>query len=290
MPGGDSLDPLVRVTREGDEDFPSALRGLEGAPRLLYWIGSRWPPPARAVAVVGSRAATPYGLEMAWQLATDLARAGVSVVSGMARGIDQAAHEGALTAGGVTVAVLAARPETAYPPQSHDLHSRVLAAGAVCSPFPRGVAPRPSLFLTRNRVVAGLARGVIVVEAGPRSGAHTTASWARRWGRFVAAVPGDVTRESSLGTLALLRQGAVAVGDAGHVLAEMDRGAGDGEDAASRLRAALGPRPQSPAALARRAGMSEREARAELVLLELSGAVERRAGGRYARRREGKGG
>jgi DNA processing protein len=234
------------------------------------------------VAIVGSRAATAYGLEMAWQLAADLARAGVLVVSGMARGIDQAAHEGALTAGGATVAVLAARPETAYPPESHELHARILSAGAVCSPFPRGTAPRPSLFLTRNRVVAGLSRGVIVVEAGPRSGAHTTAKWARQWGRFVAAVPGDVTRESSLGTLALLRGGAIPVGDAGHVLAEMDRA---GDDPAARLLAALGGRWQSPHALARRAGLSEKDAQAQLVLLELSGAIERRPGGRYARRK-----
>jgi DNA processing protein len=229
------------------------------------------------------RAATPYGLEIAWQLAADLARAGILVVSGMARGIDQAAHEGALAAGGVTLAVLAARPETAYPPQSHELHARMLSAGAVCSPFPRGTAPRPSLFLTRNRVVAGLSRGVIVVEAGPRSGAHTTALWARRWGRFVAAVPGDVTRETSLGTLALLRRGAVPIGDAGHVLAEMDRGS---DDPAARLLDALGSRAQSPEALARRAGVSEKDARAQLVLLELSGVIERRPGGGYARRRE----
>ena len=286
MPG---RDRLVRVTRAGDSDFPKALAGLAGAPRTLYWLGSPWPPPERAVALVGSRAATPYGLEMARQLAADLARAGVLVVSGMARGIDQAAHEGALAAGGITVAVLAAGPETAYPPQSHDLHARILAAGAVCSPFAPGVAPRPSLFLTRNRVVAGLSRGVIVVEAGPRSGAHTTARWGRRWGRFVAAVPGDVTRENSLGTLALLRRGAIPVGDAGHVLAELDRH-GEGpsaKDPAARLLDALGARAQSPEAIARKAGVSEKEASAQLVLLELSGAVERRPGGRYARRREG---
>jgi DNA processing protein len=279
---------LVRVTDHDDPDFPSSLRDLPGAPRKLFWIGERWPPSQRAVAVVGSRAATPYGLEMAWQLSADLARAGVLVVSGMARGIDQAAHQGALAAGGTTVAVLAAEPETAYPPPSHDLHARILAQGAVCSPFPRGTAPRPSLFLTRNRVVAGLCRGVIVVEAGTRSGAHTTALWARRWGRFVAAVPGDVTRENSLGTLALLRRGALPVGDAGHVLAEIDRTSADSDacDPASRLLEAMGRRGQSPDGLARRAGLSEEDARAQLVLLELAGAIERRPGGRYGRRRE----
>ena len=284
MRGGDSF--AVRVTSPDDPDFPGSLRGLSGGPARLFWIGASWPPPERAVALVGARAATPYGLEMAWQLSADLARAGVAIVSGMARGIDQAAHEGALAAGGVTVAVLAAEPETAYPPHSHDLHARILLQGAACSPFPRGTAPRPSLFLTRNRVVAGLSRGVIVVEAGPRSGAHTTAKWARRWGRFVAAVPGDVTRETSLGTLGLLRRGAVAVGDCGHVLAELDRASATAGDPASRLLEALGPRARTPDALARHAGLSGEDTRAQLVLLELAGAVERRPGGRYARRRE----
>ena len=286
MRGGDCL---VRVTHHDDPDFPFSLCDLAGAPRQIFWIGERWPPPERAVAIVGSRAATAYGLEMAWQLSADLARAGVTVVSGMARGIDQAAHEGTLAAGGTTVAVLAAEPETAYPPLSHDLHARILAQGAVCSPFPRGTAPRPSLFLTRNRVVAGLSLGVVVVEAGPRSGAHTTAKWARRWGRFVAAVPGDVTRENSLGTLALLRRGATPVGDAGHVLAEIDRQALGAGDPRSRLLEAIGPLGQTPDALARKAGLSEPDARAQLVLLELSGAIERRPGGRYARRREKEG-
>jgi DNA processing protein len=275
---------LVRVTNHDDADFPSSLQNLPGAPRRLFWVGERWPPPERAVAIVGSRAATPYGLEMAWQLSADLARAGVTVVSGMARGIDQAAHLGALAAGGTTVAVLAAEPETAYPPPSHDLHARILDEGAVCSPFPRGTVPRPGLFLTRNRVVAGLSRGVIVVEAAHRSGAHTTARWARRWGRFVAAVPGDVTRENSLGTLALLRRGAVPVGDAGHVLAEIDRVASPAFDPLSRLLEVMGVRGQSPDALARRAGLSEADVRAQLVQLELSGLIERRPGGRYARR------
>ena len=282
MPGGDCL---VRLTRRGDPDFPLALGDLEGVPPHLFWIGSRWPPPERSVAVVGSRAATDYGLEMAWRLSADLVRAGVAVVSGMARGIDQAAHEGALAAGGVTFAVLAVSPGTAYPREAHDLHERILLHGAACSPFPHGVAPRPSLFLTRNRVVAGLSRGVIVVEAAAQSGARTTASWAKRWGRFVGAVPGDVTREGSLGTLALLRGGAVPIGDAGHVLHELEHAAVP-LDPASRLLEAVKTRPQTVAALARHAGLSESEAITHLVALELAGAIERRSGGRYARRRE----
>jgi DNA processing protein len=286
MPGGNRL--VVRATRAGDADFPSALVDIGGVPHLLFWIGSVWPPPTRAVALVGARAASPYGLEMAWQLGADLARAGVAVVSGMARGIDEAAHLGALAGGGTTFAVLAASPGTAYPPQSHDLHAEILLHGAACSPFPEGAIPRPGLFLMRNRVVAGLSLGVVVVEAGPRSGAHTTAAWARRWGRFVGAVPGDVIRDTSLGTLTLLRRGAVPIGDAGHVLAEIERAApaeACGEVTAQLL-AALGTRSESPATLARRVGMSERDAAAALVLLELSGALERRPGGRYARRPE----
>lgn len=282
MPGGGSFE---RVTREDDFDFPSVLRGLAGAPRVLYWLGSVWPPPKRAVALVGSRAASPYGEEMAFMLAADLARSGVCVVSGMARGIDTVAHHGALAAGGTTLAVLAASPGTAYPPSSHDLHAEILTQGAACSPFPEGTALRPGLFLTRNRVVAGLSLGVVVVEAGLRSGAHTTAAWARRWGRFVGAVPGDLIRDNARGSLALLRSGAIPIGDAGHVLAEIDR-VSPATDPPSRLLEMLAPGPQSVAALARRAGMAEREVVAALVTLELTGAVDRRPGGRYRRREE----
>jgi len=287
MPGGVVLQRVARDHR----DYPRLLLDLPRPPATLFWCGVAWPPPDRAVAVVGARAATAYAVEMAWRLAADLARAGVAVVSGLARGVDAAAHEGALDAGGRTVAVLAVSPGTAYPPESRALHEALLARGACCSEFADGTAPRPGLFLRRNRIVAGLARGVVVVEAGERSGALTTARWARRLGRFVAAVPGDVTRDGSRGTLALLRSGATAVGDAGHVLELLERALptapGAEEPLAARLLAALDVGPQGVAALAARAGCEPQEAAAALVTLELTGAVERRPGGRFERRARG---
>ena len=276
---------LHRCARD-EAGYPALLAALPAPPAALYWRGAAWPPPSRAVAMVGSRSASRYGLEMAWQLAADLARAGVTVVSGMARGVDAAAHGGALSSGGHTVAVLAASPGTAYPPQSRELHETILARGAACSEFPDGTVLRPGLFLRRNRIVAGLALGVIVVEAGPRSGALTTARWARRWGRFVGAVPGDITREGSLGTLALLRGGAVAIGDAGHVLELVERAEPPPSEggAAARVLAATGAAPASIAVLAARATATVEETRAALLVLELGGSVERRPGGRFARR------
>lgn len=291
--------PIVRVTRFGDDDYPMALVSLEAPPHILYWVGARWPPRERAVAIVGSRAASPYGLEVASALAADLARAGVSVVSGMARGIDAAAHEGALSAGGETVAVLAAPPQTAYPADVAFLHAHILRGGAACAEYPRGTALRPGLFVRRNRLVSGLSLGVVVVEAGPRGGALSTARRAREQRRFVAAVPGDVTRENALGTLALLRGGAVPVGDAGHVLAlveraERERGPArpdrerEGDDA-ERVRRMLAEGPQSPDEIARRLSWKVERACATLVTLEMAGAVARISGGRYELPRGGSG-
>jgi DNA processing protein len=285
--------PTPRRACRGDEDYPQALLDLPDPPRELYWIGAHWPPPLRAVAVVGSRAATAYGREVADALAGDLARAGICVVSGLARGVDAHAHRAALAAGGDTVAVLAAAPQCAYPPDMLALHQEVLRRGAACAEFGPARPLRPGLFVRRNRIVSGLALGVVGVEAGPHSGALTTARAARRQGRFVAAVPADVTRETSLGCLALLRAGATAVGHAGHVLALVEeawqrragaiRGAGAELDAPAALLAALGGRAAGPDALARRLGWSAARAQGVIASLEMAGALRRLPGGRYRR-------
>jgi DNA processing protein len=219
---------------------------------------------------------------MAGTLAADLARAGVAVISGMARGIDSAAHRGALEAGGVSIAVLAADPERPYPPESEDLHRALIERGAVCAEYPGGTPLRRGLFLRRNRILAGLGVGVVVVEAGRRSGALSTAGTARASGRFVAAVPGDVTRESALGCVHLLRQGAVAVSCAGDVLAEMLRQESAGTEADRELLGALA-RGGSAQSLALRLGMSPAEVAVRLSTLELAGLVERNSGGVYRR-------
>ena len=279
--------PAARLALPGAADFPPALADIPDPPARLYWIGAVWPPPCRAVAVVGARGASRYGLEVAAALAADLARAGVCVVSGMARGVDAAAHRAALASGGTTVAVLAASAESAYPPDMTALHADILAGGAACAEYPVGTALRRGLFVRRNRLVSGLSLGVVVVEAGPAGGALSTARAARRQGRFVAAVPGDVTRENSLGTLALLREGAVPVGHAGHVLA-LVAGAGGGAAAvgqgggADAVLRGLQEGVLTCDGVAARLGWSAARAAAALAALEMAGAVRRLPGGFYA--------
>ena len=217
---------------------------------------------------------------MAATLAVDLARAGVAVISGLARCVDAAAHSGALEAGGVSIAVLATSPERPYPPESKRLHRQLLERGAICAEYGSGTELRRGLFIRRNRIVAGLALGVVVVEAGVRSGALSTAAVAKQSGRFVAAVPGDVTRENALGCLWLLRQGAIAVGSAGDILARISDPDAPGGGKQDRLLSALRTC-ATVGALAVRLGRPPIEIRARLTVLELGGVVERDRSGGY---------
>jgi DNA processing protein len=164
-----------------------------------------------AVAVVGARRATPYGIEVAERLAGDLAARGVTIVSGFARGVDTAAHRAALAAGGRTIAVLGAGIDVVYPPENVALAREIVARGALVSQFPPGTPPLPYNFPTRNRTLAGLALAVIVVEAAERSGSLITAGFAADLGREVFAVPGKITAPTSAGTNGLLRDGATLV-------------------------------------------------------------------------------
>lgn len=191
--------------------YPAGLRDLPDPPAVLHWLGD----PALlagcdGVALVGARTATPYGLEVARSVARGLGAAGVTVVSGMAMGIDSAAHAGALEAGR-TIAVLATGADRPYPARSHGLHQRIIAAGCVVSEMPPGTTPRRWAFPARNRLIAALSAGSIVVEGGERSGSLITADFAAEAGRFVAAVPGPVTAPLSAGPHALLKAGAELV-------------------------------------------------------------------------------
>jgi DNA processing protein len=163
------------------------------------------------VAVVGTRRPTAYGVAVAGRLAADLAARGVTIVSGLARGIDTAAHAGALAAGGRTLAVLGTGLDVAYPPENRALAERIAGHGALLSQFPRGAPPLPHHFPLRNRTIAGLALGVVVVEAATRSGALITAGFAGELGRETFAVPGAVTSSQSAGTNGLIQDGAKLV-------------------------------------------------------------------------------
>lgn len=190
--------------------YPPLLATISSPPSL-HVRGSIIDDDALAIAIVGSRRATAYGLEVAGRIAADLAARGVTIVSGLARGIDTAAHRGALAAGGRTLAVLGSGIDVIYPPENGSLAAEIEAHGAIVSQFAPGTPPLPGYFPARNRTIAGLALGVVVVEATDRSGALITAGLAGDLGREVFAVPGRITSETSRGPNRLIQEGAKLV-------------------------------------------------------------------------------
>jgi DNA processing protein len=277
-----------------DARHPAELSDLSDPPAVLY-VHRDLARFDRAlaldrVAIVGARRATPYGLEQARVLGRGLAAAGLTVVSGMALGVDAAAHAGALEAGGLTIAVLAAGPERPYPATKRRLHEQIAATGAVVAELPPGTRVRRWCFPARNRIIAALARALVVVEAGERSGSLITAGQAADLGREVAAVPGLVTAPLAAGTNALIADGARLVSGPGDVL-ELLFGARAAADLAQPPRPAL--EPDLIALLERVGGGCDTIARlagdgggidallAGLAQLEMRGRVRRAAGGRY---------
>jgi len=188
--------------------YPAALATIDDAPQLLYIRGEIKPEDANAVAIVGSRQCTPYGIRVTEKLAGGLARAGFTVVSGLARGIDGAAHQGALNGGGRTIAVLAGGLSNIYPPEHLELSRSVEASGALITETPMAMSPMRGMFHARNRLISGLSRAVVVVEANERSGALITARHAGEQGRDLFALPANVDSPSSAGSLKLIRDGA----------------------------------------------------------------------------------
>ena len=204
-----------------DPRYPALLRRIYDPPPILYVRGVLAEDEAKTVAIVGSRASTAAGRALARSMARDLAAWGATVVSGLARGIDTAAHEGALDASGRTVAVLGCGLDRTYPPENERLAGRITSAGAVVSEFALGTPPLPEHFPRRNRVIAGWSRAVVVVEAAVRSGALNTARCAADEGRDVLAVPGHPTQPASAGTNQLIRDGAGLVRSAVDVAQEI---------------------------------------------------------------------
>ncbi len=281
-------------TFESRERIEAARAGrtFEAAAPGLWCAGSLEGLALPCVAIVGTRAATAYGRQLAHRFAADLGRAGCCIVSGLALGIDAAAHEGALEAGAPTVGVLGSGHSCFFPPRNLSLAEQILAAGgAVLSPYPPGQKAWPSQFLERNGIVAALADAVLVVEAPARSGALNTAGWAA--GRIpVLAVPGDVDRKHVAGCLALIRDGATLARGPGDVLEALGR-----LNVLPALRAAQQPRDAASAAVLQalesgpldfdrivaESGTSASAALAALSCLELEGAIESRGATSYAR-------
>src|SRR5712691_10571142 len=198
------------ITRD-EASYPANLREIPMPPVRLWMQGRVETDDTLAIAIVGAREATPYGLGCAERLAADLAARGITVVSGLARGIDSAAHRGALAAGGRTIAVLGSGVDVIYPPENRRLASDIVARGAIVSQFPPGTPPLAGYFPARNRVIAGLSLGVVVVEAASRSGSLITAGLAGELGREVMAVPGPLTSPQSVGAHRLIQDGAALI-------------------------------------------------------------------------------
>ena len=211
----------VSVVCDSDPHYPASLHQIHDPPGVYYQRGAITSGDALAVAIVGTRHATPYGLQQAERLAGSLSRAGLTIISGLARGIDAAAHRGALAAGGRTIAVLGGGVLNIYPPEHAELASDIARQGAVVSETPPRFQPLAGSFPQRNRLISGLSLGVIVVEAADRSGALITARHAMEQGREVFAVPGRIDSRVSRGCHRLLRDGAKLVESADDVLEEL---------------------------------------------------------------------
>ncbi len=219
----------VRILTLYDEAYPETLRTIYDPPALLYVQGvfSDWQKPV--VAIVGSRAASLYGQKMAREIASNLARAGVVVISGLALGIDSAAHEGALDGGGETLAVLGGGLRKIYPQENKKMSEEILKKGALISEYPVDMAPLPAYFPIRNRIISGLSRGVLVVEAAEKSGALITVDAALEQGRDVFAIPGNADSKRSAGTNRLIKEGAKLVLNANDILEELGLPLGDSQ-------------------------------------------------------------
>jgi DNA processing protein len=273
----------------GDANFPGELLQTEDPPLLLYVLGQlqalRHP---RRLAIVGSRNPTAQGAENARHFARALAEADVCIVSGLALGVDGAAHQGALEGGGLTLAVVGTGLDRVYPRRHLDLAHRIAAQGALISEYPLGTPPLAPNFPKRNRIISGLSQGTLVVEAALKSGSLITAQQAIEQGREVFAIPGSIHAPQSRGCHALIRQGAKLVESAQDVLEDLRWNplllpAEEPTDAEDDLTRALGYDPVGLDALQARTGLDTGTLQARLLELELAGQVTRLPGGLFQR-------
>lgn len=300
-----AADDGNRVLAWTDPDYPALLREITDPPPVLFVRGQAELLGRPQLAIVGSRRATAGGRANARSFAGDLAAGGFVITSGLAAGIDAAAHEGALNAGGETIAVCGTGLDQVYPPRNRRLAERIARDGALISEYPPGCGPRPFRFPRRNRIVSGLAVGTLVVEAGWRSGALITARLAGLQGREVFALPGSIHNPMARGCHRLIRQGAKLAETTADIVDELggllglmlptigqnaapscDPPAGSAEPSLTLLRD-MGWDPVSVDELVSRSGLTAAEVSSMLVTLELAGRVEPLVGGRFLQREEG---
>jgi len=297
--------PGCHLVTQGSPLYPGALKALPDAPLALFVRGDPGILASPQIAMVGSRNPTRGGIETTREFAAHFARNGLTVTSGLALGIDRAAHEGALEGGGPTIAVTATGPDRVYPASHRELAHAIAETGALVSEFPPGTGPKPGHFPRRNRIISGLSLGVLVVEAALRSGSLITARFAAEQGREVFAIPGSIHNPLARGCHRLIREGAKLVETAGDVLEELapaleqwlrrepaekhpsleaPEPAGEPDPEYQNLLNAMGFDPVSADMLVERTGLAPETVSSMLLLLELEGRVSPVPGGLYARR------
>lgn len=273
----------VGVVTLQDEDYPGNLRQVDDPPPVLYVRGTLCASDEIAVALVGTRRATSYGREVTHNLAGDLARNGVTVVSGLALGIDTIAHQAALENGGRTLAVLGSGVDQIYPPQNRQLAEAIVRQGALISDYPLGTRPTANNFPPRNRIISGLSRNVVIVEAGQQSGALITAQFAAEQGRDLFAVPGSILHPGSAGCNELIRDGAIPLLSAGDLLLQLNlnqaiehhevRRTVPADPMENRLLELLSRQPTHIDELVRQSTLAAPQVSGLLAMLELKGLV-----------------
>jgi len=281
-----------KVSFVEDDGYPLVLKAIDDPPPILFSDGQPMDPNENMIAIVGTRRASDAGRVFARNLAAQLAKAGVTVVSGMAEGIDAAAHQGALEAGGRTVAVWGTSLDIVYPPVHKSLAARIRESGTVCSEYFPGTRPDRAFFPERNRIISGLSAGVVVVEAGMKSGALITANLARAQGRDIFAMPGVPGSQSAAGTNQLIKEGARLITEVDDIWTELP--ALRGKVTASRMRQLpdlteterliidnFADGPAQLDQLSRKSGLSVGELMEFLLALELKGVVKELSGKRF---------
>lgn len=288
----------VKVFTWNDIDFPPRLKEIYDVPPVLYVRGNLTPEDEWAIAVVGTRRATIYGREVTERIASDLARNKITIVSGLARGIDSVAHRAALDAGGRTIAVFACGLDIVYPAENLKLAQAIMERGALVSEYHLGTKPRAENFPRRNRIMSGLSLGVLVTEAGEKSGIWHTVGWALEQNREVFAIPGSILSPASRGTNRLIQDGAKLVRDANDILEELNltvvpqqlemRELIPADETEAQLLRQLGHEPTHIDDVCRQSCLPISVVSSTLALLELKGTVRHLGGMNYVLAREAK--
>jgi DNA processing protein len=286
----------IKILTWDDEDYPKRLREIDQPPPVLYVRGELIAEDTWAVAVVGTRRVSAYGRQVTEEVGSQLAANGVTIISGLARGVDAISHQSALNAGGRTIAVLGCGVDRIYPPENAQLAGKIISSGAIISDYAPGTPPDASNFPPRNRIISGLAMAVIVVEAGETSGALITAQFAVDQGRDVFAVPGNIFALQSKGTNRLISQGAYPVLSAKDLLEALNltrnteqrtvRKVMPGNDVEIQLMKILGHEPLHMDEIRNQSGLPIERVSAALVMMELKGLVRQVGGMNYVAVRE----